>query len=129
MDSHRFDDIVKTLGHATTRRTLLKALIGLGSVGAAGRVLQDAEAARRGYSGPTVPTPTEPARDDEPIAPETCPGIVCDGECCPKQQTECCQGVCCAGTCYDGVLCCPQGMGPCPGGGCCGILGPRVGPR
>ncbi len=152
MNDNRFDRIAKTLGQAASRRTVLKALLGVGSLGAAGTVLHSTDAARRGYSGPTFPEPTEPASESDPLVPEPCSGItcndgccdrvcdmhgnccppasiVCDGECCPKQQTECCLGVCCQGTCYDGVLCCPLGMGPCPSGGCCDILGPRVGPR
>jgi hypothetical protein len=143
MDDQRFDGIAKLIGRAGSRRSVLKALVGLGGLAV---VHRDAEAARRGYSGPPVPEPPKPPDENCPgfacndVCCERpcdswgncCPAgnIVCDGECCPRQQTECCLGVCCNGNCFDGVFCCPEGMGPCPGGsGCCVILGPRVGPR
>jgi hypothetical protein len=52
MDDQRFDDLAKRVG--TSRRSLLKKMIGLGGAAAVVRLgAGEAEAARRGYSGPS----------------------------------------------------------------------------
>ncbi len=57
MDDHRFDALAKRLGTGN-RRGFLKGLIGLGGVALGGIVLvDDAEAARRGYAGPGIGGP------------------------------------------------------------------------
>ena len=61
MDDRRFDALVKSVAAGTSRRAVLKGLLGLGGVAVAGGALldDDAQAARR-------PTPTP--------KPPTCPG-------------------------------------------------------
>lgn len=63
MDDRRFDAFTRGLGQGASRRALLKGLLGIGGVATAGAVLHDAEAARRGYTGPPTfgPSPTATA--------------------------------------------------------------------
>ncbi len=61
MQDRAFDAVAKKMGRGN-RRVLLKGVFGAAGVALTGRLLgNDAEAARRGYSGPTVPK-----RDDCP---------------------------------------------------------------
>lgn len=71
MDDRRFDDLAKRIGDS--RRSFLKKAIGLGGAAAAARLgVSEAEAARRGYSGPSGgPKPNEPVTER-----------FCDGDCC-----------------------------------------------
>lgn len=139
MDSRKFDALTRAVASATTRRSLIKGLLGLGSLAAIGSIVREedpAEAARR-------PTPTR--------TPVRCPGqqVPCvTGCCCPSGQTkcgpdccnttnfpspdpqhsECCDNACCQGTCIGEEICCPTnnragGQGPlaavCADGSCC----------
>lgn len=55
MDDHAFDVMAKRIG-AGSRRGFLKGVLGLGGLALAGGVSRgEAEAARRGFSGPSVP--------------------------------------------------------------------------
>ncbi len=55
MDNQRFDALAKRIGSGN-RRDLLKGLLGLGGIALTGTLLvNDASAARRGYSSPSVP--------------------------------------------------------------------------
>jgi hypothetical protein len=148
MDDRRFDAFTRALGQEGSRRTLLKGLLGLGGVAAAGAVLRDTDAARRGQPGPSIPTaaPTLPPQLTAPPLPPTgttapaCPGIQipcgadcccpagntkCGSDCCPDGQAECCDGACCYGTCFGEEVCCPPGSRACDGvcypGGCCTV--------
>jgi hypothetical protein len=59
MDDRRFDELAKRVGGS--RRSLLKKMVGLGGAAAVARLsVSEAEAARRGYSGP----PSEPLGTD-----------------------------------------------------------------
>jgi hypothetical protein len=113
MDDRRFDNVTRAFGKGGSRRALLKSLLGLGGVAAAGTlVFGDTEAARRGYSGPPfLPRPTEP-----PVS--ECPGLECNGSCCGRLDTECCGGFCCTGGCHE-TECCGAGNTYCDGFGCC----------
>jgi hypothetical protein len=52
MDDHAFDAVAKQIG-AANRRSVLRGLVGLGALAlAGGSVWGDADAARRGFSGP-----------------------------------------------------------------------------
>lgn len=121
MDDRRFDAVIRTFAQGGSRRTLLKGLLGVGGVAAAGGILLEphADAARR-------PTPTP--------RPVTCPGnqvpcgadcccpdgsAKCGAECCPNGQAQCCDNACCFGTCYGEELCCPNGQPICSVDGCC----------
>ncbi len=93
MDDRRFDALVRTMASGSSRRQMVKGLLGLGAVVGAAALTQDAEAARRGFSGPKLPTPP-------PCVPVCTEGI-CGGP-------DGCGGAC---GCGDGWYC--------SGGGCC----------
>jgi hypothetical protein len=86
MDNRRFDTVVRNLAPGASRRALLKGLLGLGGVVAAGVELHQADAARRGFSGPVFPAvvPTEPPC----INPDTCVFDACCAGffCCNGQE-------------------------------------------
>jgi hypothetical protein len=132
LDDDRFDALARTLGNATSRRAALKGLLGLGA--AAVGVVQlapEADAARRGFSGPNWPTP---APDPAPcscgpnktcidgLCFASCTGCECDGctfiegqgSFCSDEAYDTdgpCAGKCAAGyACAVGSLC----MKPCP---------------
>jgi hypothetical protein len=113
MDRSRFDAFTRALARKTSRRTALKTLIGLGGLTSTRAVLPDAEAARRGYSGPPFPAPrpTEPPIGD-------CDSLECNGQCCGRLDTVCCGGLCCTGGCHE-TECCGAGSTYCDGYGCC----------
>lgn len=134
MDDRQFDSLVRTLGSASSRRSFLKGLLGVSGIVATGFVVHDqALAARRGYSGPSLPTgqplaqtpaPTQPPVQTpvptQPPAPTATPtepsGQICIpvGDPCTVQQTgECCTNACCfrtqqstVGYCYDPTIGC-----------------------
>jgi hypothetical protein len=63
MEDSRFDQLTRSLAHSTNRRDFMRRLLGIG-VATGGAVLlnaNQAEAARRGYSGPPPPQP-DPCR-------------------------------------------------------------------
>lgn len=125
MDDRRFDSLVKAVALGTSRRRVLKGILGLGGAALVGSaaIEPDAQAARR-------PTPTP--------KPIKCPGqqtwdgsacvctvppapgpTVCGPECCNPAavgpaHSECCDNACCYGTCYGEELCCPTNT---PAGG------------
>lgn len=130
MENRDFDSLVKSLARGANRRSVLRAMLGLGGAAAAGSVLRGAEvdAARR-------PTPTP--------KPVVCPGsqhwngsaCVCTtgetcGSACCLMGSECCDGACCFGHCYGEELCCSydnwcDAAGECcpDGATCCGEQG------
>lgn len=55
MDDRHFDGIARAVASAPNRRQLLKSLVGLGALAAPMALMQDGQAARRGYSGPKLP--------------------------------------------------------------------------
>jgi len=112
MDDHRFDSVTRAMANGASRRSIVKALIGLGALAGAGSVSREVNAARRGFAGPPImlPTPTPPLSD--------CDGLSCNGQCCDPDETVCCDGYCCHGTCHDSQ-CCPPGWSWCPDVGCC----------
>lgn len=130
MDDRRIDLFVKGLAAGHNRRSLLKGLLGLGGLTATGAVLfGDADAARRGYSGPptVAPQPT-PLPTQAPIdAPEStqtqlptasCDGVSCNDLCCNGACTA--SGDCCpVGNTVCGAECCPNDRATCCDGACC----------
>ena len=125
MDDRRFDALTRALGQGGSRRALLKGLLGLGGVTAAGAVLHDTEAARRGFSGPALPTGTVPPT--QPPAPTAtvvrpCPSnqVPCGTDCCADGVAICCGNECCYGTCYGDGRCCQYPLEFCSvSGECC----------
>ena len=101
MDDRRFDSLARSLAAGRSRREVIKGMLGLGGAAVAGIALasDDAQAARRGFSGPTLPTPT--------CVPQ-CAGAVCGGDGCGGACGEC-SGT---ATCFEGACfrsCDPSG--------------------
>lgn len=122
MEHRAFDTLVKQLAQGSSRRSLLKGVLGLGGAAAAGTLLDaQADAARRGYSGP-FPKPTVIP------GPPTCNDQNCYG------CRECVNGICTPNPqelCYDHTdqcltsVCNPDGGCSYPfdcrvNDGCCG---------
>ena len=104
MDDRRFDALVRSLAAANTRRQVLKGVLGL-SVGlGATTVARHTEAARRGYSGPQLPTPPAPC---VPICDGTICGVQdgCGGTCVCGSGHYCSNGGCCEDTHLDTAGC------------------------
>jgi hypothetical protein len=139
MDDRRFDALTRTLAQHRTRRQVLTGLAGAGiaSLAAVVRSGEDAQAARRGFSGPKFPLPTpvpctDSCSDACPCAPNhVCIGGMCFAPCIgcacgactlvPGHGSVCaneayatsgsCQGICDAGYACDGASLCIK---PCP---------------
>ena len=131
MENERFDTLTRDLGRGSNRRLALKGLLGFGvaALGGASR-LGETSAARRGFGGPSLPTP-EP--DPCGCGPNTtCIGGLCFASCiaclcgsctvvpgrgsfCVEEAYETsgsCEGACESGfACDGGDLC----MKPCAG--------------
>lgn len=100
MDDRRFDRMTRTLAGETNRRDLLRRVLGVAGAGGIAVALsaRGTDAARRGYSGPSIPrTQPEPCRDL---------GAYC------VANAQCCQGFCVSnagagGTCgiCDATIC------------------------
>jgi hypothetical protein len=106
MDDRRFDALVRSLASGASRRAVLKGMLGLGgaAVASAAGLPDHAHAARRGFTGPRIPTPCVPNCDGT-----TCGSNGCGGTC------SCDQGLLCI---FDAGLCgriCP----PCNSGCFC----------
>lgn len=87
MDDRKFDSIARQLGAGSTRRSVLKGLLGIGGIAATGVILQNqTEAARRGFSGPTLPVLPSPTPT---------PSCLPDGDECTGDPSDCCSGTCC----------------------------------
>jgi hypothetical protein len=123
MDDRRFDWLTKELAQGRNRRSLLKVALGLGAGIAAGTsALQSTDAARRGFTGPSLPTPT-------PEPPVGCASgsSPCGTHCCSDSDSMCCGDSCCVGACYGNNLCCESPRVFCglsstccqPGAKCC----------
>ena len=78
MDDRQFDRLTRAIGSGASRRALLKGLIGAGGViGLVEIMTGSGDAARRGFTGPTlpdtptppIPTPTAPAAGGCPCPP------------------------------------------------------------
>ena len=73
MDNRRFDELTRVLASGHNRRAVVRGMLGLiGGALAGATVTGGAEAARRGFAGPTFPpTPT----------PAPCAGGLCGDPC------------------------------------------------
>jgi hypothetical protein len=119
MDDRRFDSLVRALAAGTSRRSVLKGLLGLGGIVAASKVIfeSDTDAARR----PASPTPTpvkcpgnQVSSGGACVCPATAPNT-CGSDCCTSvhggppipAHSECCDNECCFGSCVGEEFCCP----------------------
>ena len=103
MDDRQFDALVRSLAAGRSRRQVLKGMLGLGGAAAAtAAALPDqADAARRGYSGPKFPTACVPNCDGT-----TCGANGCGGTCPCRQGLVCISGTgLCAWPCFGSGQC------------------------
>ncbi len=116
MDGRRFDHFTRLLSSGTSRRTIIKGLLGFGGSAVLGSTIPRSGDARTIRSRPTVPPPSGP----------DCllPMQMCGGECCP--EGHCKEGVCCpnAGDVLCGGACCDTGL--CTSNGTCCAAGSQV---
>jgi hypothetical protein len=94
MDERKFDTIARTLASGTSRRKMLKGMLGVGGMAIAAAGLQDANAARRGFTGPTFPRPepTEPPCINPNVCAVSgcCAGFICcNGQECIPEDAIC----------------------------------------
>ena len=112
MEKRRIDAIARTLAQHRTRRDALKVLLGFGGAVELSTLARDTEAARRGFSGPTIPTSGGPGAsgcatfqlicEREGIDPNQIIDYGCYKLCynterrlcepCPDLYSECCDG-------------------------------------
>jgi len=128
MDDRTFDALTRTLSQGGSRRKLLKGLLGFGgAVAVTGTVLgDDANAARRGFAGPTFPTP--------PPCQPSCDGLSCGddgcgGACACGEGRTCLSNGSCAISCSDTSECRALGCEACwttTGGLFCGNFEPSI---
>lgn len=92
MDDRRFDSLARSLADGPSRRTLLKSMLGIAGAAIAGSAMtsNDAQAARRGFSGPKVPTPCVPNCAGSQCGSDGCGGTC--GDC--HSSSTCFQGIC-----------------------------------
>src|SRR5262245_18680249 len=111
MDDDRFDSLARSLAAGRSRRAMLKGMLGLGGavVVTAAALPDHADAARRGFSGPVLPTPCVPSCSGTTCGPDGCGGSCrCGlGLICIIETVLC--GTPCAesGGCESGCICEP----------------------
>ena len=125
MDDRRFDNLVKSIATTASRRTVLRGVLGVAASAAGVTALRgsDTDAARRGFSGPTFPTPRPTATPTPSCgAGQTPCGSGCvdtatDPANCGGCGIACgAGGICQAGSC---VACSPDYSGCSQGAECC----------
>lgn len=116
MDANRFDKLTRQLASGSSRRSVLKGLLGIGGAAAVSTVSVEHSSARRrgGSNTPTTPPP-EPTTTP---APPVCNGTQCGLDCCEFDE-QCCDGECCPSgfTCVGEEFCCPSELAC--GADCC----------
>jgi hypothetical protein len=100
-DCRRFDDLTRVLASGFDRRTIVRGMLSLGGAALAGASLTGgAEAARRGYAGPTFPSPPTPCTGG--LCGDPCESCAEDQACfenqcftrCPQPSLDCSCGDC-----------------------------------
>jgi hypothetical protein len=97
MDDNRFDSIARQLGSGSSRRAVLKGLLGIGGVAAVGLTVHgQTDAARRGFTGPFGPTPvpTPTCAPDGAPCNLSNPGACCS-QCCTTTDNGAGPTLCC----------------------------------
>lgn len=83
MDNRHFDELTRALAAAHNRRAVVRGLLGLGAGVLAGAVsVSGTDAARRGFSGPKLPTPA-PCTDG--LCGDSCESCA-EGQACFENQ-------------------------------------------
>lgn len=85
MDDRRFDGLARSLASAPSRRTLLKGLFGAGVLATLAGERFEADAARRGFSGPRIP----PFGCQPQCNGNTCGSNGCGGTCACRGSCFC----------------------------------------
>jgi hypothetical protein len=115
MDDRRFDLLVKSIGRSTSRRTLLRGMLGIAATAAGVTALRqdETDAARRGFSGLTFPTPLPACGANRTRCGTGCVDTLSD----PTN----CGG--CGNTCDTSTSTCTGGscVERCAGGNCTGL--------
>lgn len=78
MDERVFDELVRSMAAGANRRQVLRTLAGMCVALGGAAMTRSGEAARRGFSGPTLPTPPI---DPGPCRPD-CNGLTCGPDGC-----------------------------------------------
>ena len=104
MEDLRFDALTRALATGRSRRQVLRALIGVGAFASGGALTHDADAARRGYSGPGKPPVIGPC---QPFCPPGACGMSdgCRGTCSCSTAGESCILQNCAPPCDEPPAC------------------------
>ncbi len=97
MDHQRFDELTRALASGRNRRSVLRGMLGLGGALAGAAAVTSADAARRGFSGPKLPTPPP------------CDGGLCGDPCDSCGMNEACFESQCFARCAPATLACPCG--------------------
>jgi hypothetical protein len=83
MDDRQFDTLVRTVATRQNRRALIRRGLGVGALLSGAVSAKDAGAARRGFSGPTIPTLCVPSCDGSMCGDDGCGGTCSCNESCP----------------------------------------------
>lgn len=127
MDSERFDKLTRLFGRGSSRRSVLKGLLGIGGAAATGGLAVESADARSARTRPTVPAPPPPACQ---LPKQMCGGVCCDagmckdGICCTSTAAVNCGGTCCNSGVCAGSTCCAAGEEAC-GTVCCAPAAPE----
>ncbi len=114
MDGQRFDRLTRALATGTSRRTILKGLLGAGGAAVSGSVVADQADARVIGARPTVPPAQQPSGCQ-------LPNQLCGGECCGPglcKSNHCCSSpthTWCGDRCWPESQCTSSGI-PCSDG-------------
>src|SRR5687767_13419590 len=105
MDDRHFDRLAKLVGAGSSRRSILKGLVGLGGTALVGSVATDTANARPISTRPTIPPPPPPPPPTTttttaapcPDGQEQCPASTL---CCPEETCALSgnRAICCDGT-------------------------------
>ena len=122
MDGNRFDQLTRSLASGSSRRSLLKGLLGLGGLAATTLLPTEQSDARRSSSSAPTPPPPCPGQIQCPDATHCCDSALCNtqrGLCCSAGTLPCDAGCCapCAGA-QCGHECCDSAV-QCCDGECC----------
>lgn len=132
MDGRRFDQFTRLLSNGTSRRSIVKGLLGLGGIAVTGSQIDEAAGARTARTRPTIPPPPPPG----PTTTTSTTAAPCPGQeqcansslCCPigtcarsGAAAICCDGTLGHGDTVCGLECC-QDPQQCCDGECCGEM-------
>lgn len=102
MDQHRFETLSRAVAASTSRRATVRALLGLGAVGAVGREAA-AEVDEAGIPIVSCKVPGELCQGNKACCSGRCKGGICT---CVRKGRRCWEpaegALCCSGRCHKG---------------------------